>query len=201
MSPCSVPYLPLSNGKSTAFAGLGKLSVQLRHCFLKAGSIKAGACYFSPADFIYIYCHFVSAHCVSPFLFVAGYAIIAVALCGCSPVLLVRLAGELFFYSGKAAVGFKHLCASGNLNLPYPVPLLCGVLGSAFAYFVRFRSPFVVSIILPSVDIVNMSFSTNILPSYCLFCLLPSVATCAIIAIVEKGLSLAPLPAYIERGV
>lgn len=29
-----------------------------------------------------------------------------------------------------AAGGFKHLCTSGTLNLPYPFPLLCGVLGS-----------------------------------------------------------------------
>lgn len=140
---------------------------------------------------------------VKPLSFIGG-------LCynSCSPLwLLSRVAcpagggAFLFAWGSSAAVGFKHLCTPGNLNLPYPVPLLCGVLGSAFAYFVRFRPPFVVSIILPSVDIVNMSFSTNILPSYCLFCLLPSVATCAIIAIVEKGLSLAPLPAYIERGV
>lgn len=41
--------------------------------------------------------HFVCAHCEAPFFFFAGCAIIATALCGCSPVLLWSAAGELSF--------------------------------------------------------------------------------------------------------
>lgn len=45
------------------------------------------------------------------------------------PCCFGRLAGELFYIlRNLAAGGIKHLCASGNLTLSYPIPLLCGVL-------------------------------------------------------------------------
>ena len=60
-------------------------------------------------------------------------------------------------------MGFKHLCTPGNLNLPYPVPLLCGVLGSALAYFVRFRSglsPLTVTIVYTFIRVMSIGFYT-----------------------------------------